>query len=152
MESKLSQIKLTGKWFRQYIVIMSFYFFDYLSTIYNIQKPSQEWNRIARFLMIYFDSTFIGMTLFFFGLALGYYAIHIWWSGKIEITKQETGKELNMLLKINFIGSSFICSSEFGFAATSWFWRFPVFYKMLLGFLLYYLIDKYWISNTMLKP
>ena len=141
-------LRLTGKWIRQYFVIMGFYFFDYLSTLYHIDKPSQEWNFIARHLMIYFNDIFIGMTAFIIILSLFFYLLHILWSSIIEKAKIENPKKWKRLTGYNLFIASSLCSLDFGIAATSWFWHISVNIKMLFGFAIYYLIYNFWISKA----
>jgi len=63
---KLTQkLMLHGRWFRQFKIIISFYFFDYLSTIYHCKNPLDEWSPVAKCLMIFFNNITFGMTVFF---------------------------------------------------------------------------------------
>jgi len=57
-------LRLKGMRLRQYIVVMGFYFFDYLSTLVHIKTPNQESIMIPRFFMEFFNHIFIGLTTF----------------------------------------------------------------------------------------
>ena len=138
---------LTGKWLKQYIVIISFYFVDYVSTIYYIKNPLQEWNKIAKHLMIYFDSLFIGMTVFFLSLTILWYILIIPISIITESYRNKSNPFwFNTLTFTNLVLFSLVCAFDFGFGATSWFWNVDIFYRITTGGLLYLLIDYYWIS------
>jgi hypothetical protein len=140
-------LKLKGCWLKQYIVLVGFLSFDYISTLYYIESPSGEWNSIAKWLMISFDNIFIGMTVFFLSLSIFYYFFHIWWSNKISKTKQVSQEKWKKIIFYNNFGFYFICASDFGFGATSWFWHISPFNKSIVGLALVLLIDKLWIRK-----
>ena len=141
--------QLKGKWIRQYIVLVSFYVFDYISTTYYCKNPNEEWNPIARFLMILLNDVKVGMTAFLIIIAILWYIVLIPISQIIENAKKNEDKTwYNRFVFTNFVVFSSIAGWDFGFGASSWFWHIPVFYRMLVGSLLYVTLYFLWINRN----
>jgi len=139
---------LRGKWFRQYIVLMGFFFFDYLSTIYHCTDPAQEWNPIARPLMIAVDDIFLGMTIFIISYSILWYGAMLLFSYVTENAKKQGDQPwYNVLEKFNSVFFPVFAGIDFGFGATSWFWHSPLSIKIAIGTLLYLFLDNAWIKK-----
>jgi len=139
----IRQKRLQGRWFRQFLIIVMYYFIDYLSTIYHCKSPYDEWNLIARYLMISFNVP-LGMTIFFLGISVMWYLVIIPISRITENTRSRHWR--NLFEYINIVVFASNAGWDFGYGATSWFWSAPLFIRILSGSILYLIIDFLWIK------
>lgn len=141
-------MRLKEKWLRQYIVLIGFFFFDYLSTVYHCTDPAQEWNPIAKPLMIAVGDIFLGMTIFIISYSILWYGAMLYFSYVTENAKrQEDQSWYYKLKKFDSVFFPVFAGFDFGFGATSWFWHIPLFYKMAIGTFLYLFLDNVWIRK-----
>lgn len=142
-------MKLRGEWLRHYKVLMGFFFFDYLSTVYYCTDPAQEGNPIARPLMIAVGDISLGMTTFIISYSILLYGAMLFFSYVTEnAKKQEDQTQYNRLEKLNSIFFPVLAGADFGLGATSWFWYIPPFIKMAIGTFLYLYLDTVWIRKV----
>jgi len=98
--------------------------------------------------MIGFNSIPVGMTMFFLMTgALWYLIIYMisWYTNRVK----ESGMNsfYRVLLMCNFMVFALIAAWDFGFGATSWFWPIPIFYRALVGLVIYMAIYFLWIDK-----
>ena len=127
---------LIGKRRRQYIVIMSVYFFDVISTAIHIENPMQESMPIPRFFMLLVNNMYLGLIVHYFFLAVLYYLVINYLPFIISITEDF----YHILFTLWF-------ALDFGVGATSWFWGASLNLRIFFGGILYLLIDHYWVQQ-----
>ena len=128
-------MKLNGKRLRQYKVLMMFLLFDVISTLIFIKDPYEEISYIPRYFMIYFNNNYLGLITYYISLSIVLYYV-IASLSNLELLSDNAFHYFFMIL----------CAYDFGYAATSWFWKIYMPIKVLIGGIFYLLIDKYWIS------
>lgn len=139
---------LQGRWRKQFMLISGFFFFDYVSTTFFCKNPHDEWNIIARTFMINFKSIPIGTTMFFLLTCTMWYLVIFMISWFTNHVKEQGMSSFYRLLDLcNFIVFAFVAGWDFGFGATSWFWHIPLFYRALVGSVIYLAIYLFWIDR-----
>lgn len=138
-------MKLEGKWKRVYLVIMSFYIFDYISTFLYCSSPGEEGGPIAHYLMKLTNSVSIGLTLnisiWAVFWALIFFKIYPFLLNHIQ--ESLYGKYIKAFEISMFILLGYFPALDF-VAATSWYWHIPQIYRAFIG-LIIYLISLIWI-------
>ena len=133
---KLSSL-LTGKWKRVYLVIMSFYLFDFITTLRFCTNINEEGGDLPRLFMGITNNVFFGLLLNIFFMAI------LWGSGffimyRLDCYLRDT--HLKIALFIEGTGFTFLgyFPARSFHAATSWFLDIPDNYRCIAGALIYY--------------
>ncbi|MHA1973322.1 MAG: hypothetical protein ACTSW1_10025 [Candidatus Hodarchaeales archaeon] len=131
------------KWSRSFIVVMSFYIFDFFSTLFFCKSPDDEGGLSAHFFMRFTNSVLYGLILnivfvaLLWGLYFFYFAPHLIAS---------LPKQVTIFTPLLFIMVGFFPALDFA-AATSWYWKIDTTIRALIGLSLY-LASLLWIKPS----
>ncbi len=122
-------------WFKRTILIFSFIFFDYLSTLVFCRVPCEEANYYARNFMENFGIP-LGLTLF---VLLANMPIYITLCLDSHIIKLPPKSAILIEALVDLVFAWFIAGLHFS-GGSSWFWRETDLTRQILGAFLYLLI------------
>jgi len=125
---------------------MAFYLFDYISTFLYCSNPDEEGGFFAHFFMKLTDSVPIGLTLnisvWAMFWAIIFFRVYPYLLRSIE--ESPLGKYTKAFEIAMFISLGYFPALDF-VAATSWYLHIPVFYRVVIG-LMVYLISLIWVK------
>ncbi len=129
-------MKFIGKRLRQYIVLMSFFLVDVISTAIHIENPMQESMPVARFFMLLVNNIYLGLLIHFLFISILIYNVIIHLPRIFPLSED--------VFHFIFV---MLSALDFGVGATSWFWKAPLNIRIIVGGLLYVIIDHFWIKQ-----
>jgi hypothetical protein len=142
---KRYSMHVESRWKRVYLVIITFYVFDFISTFVYCSNPDEEGGLTARPLMEITNSVPIGLTLnisiWAVFWAMIFFKVCPYLLKRIQESQWEKYTEAFEIPMFILVG--FIPALDF-VAATSWYWHVSEIYRAIIGVILY-LLSLIWV-------